>query len=208
MNGDYIDDAILVERFQAGDKDAFTEIDNRYRPRLLSFLNSRLHSPEVADELTQETLTRVFTTLSDLRDGQLLSQWIYRIAYNIFVDYLRRKRSPVEQALSYNEGVSDNPTADPIKEPSLFSGEERRPNGNLFAFPLPDADVERQEEKENVWRVAKKYLKPLEFRILWAKYVEELSDEELALAVNKKPGAVRVSLTRIRKKLFRRIKHI
>ena len=206
MNGDYIDDAILVERFQAGDQNAFTEIDNRYRPRLFRFLNIRLHSPDVADELTQETLTRAFATLSNIRDGNLLAIWIYRIAYNIFVDYLRKKRSPVEQALSYNDGVSDNPASDSVKEPSLFSGEERRPNGGVFAFPLPDVNAERHEERENVWRIAKENLKPLEFRILWAKYVEELSDDEIAILVNKNPGAVRVALTRIRKKLFRRIK--
>lgn len=73
MSASFKDDASLVKRFQSGDSEAFDEIDRRYRARIVNFLLQRLHSEELAEEITQETLVRALIALPDLSDGSFFA---------------------------------------------------------------------------------------------------------------------------------------
>lgn len=207
MSSSFRDDASLVRRFQAGDNEAFNEIDSRYRARLVRFLFRRSHSQELAEELAQETLTRALAALPSLRDGSYLGQWLYRIAYTKLVDYLRRNKPSNLNVISYDEkleGVGDGQTTSDF----VFTGAERRPTGIPFENGLPEEPIVRSDEHRNVWRVAKNILSVEEFQMLWMKYVDGFSDEHIALELNRRPGTVRVILSRIRKKILRRLRDV
>lgn len=198
-----IDDAVLVKRFQEGDRNAFDEIDQRYRSRICRFLFLRLKSQELAEELTQETFVRALNKLYRLQHGRFLSPWLYRIAYNCFIDWTRHNRSELAHPVSYDDWGSGG-DADENCNSNVFSGNERRLNGHNIIEPSPDTLAERKEERDNLWRIALDILTDDEYRILWMRYAEELSEEEIAYNVGKRIGTVRVSLSRIRKKLLKR----
>jgi len=60
--------------------------------RLRAFLRRRVRDDATADDLTQETLLKVFRSRATLRDGQRLEAWLYRIARTTLVDFYRRQR--------------------------------------------------------------------------------------------------------------------
>lgn len=207
MSASFKDDASLVKRFQSGDSEAFDEIDRRYRARIVSFLLQRLHSEELAEEITQETLVRALIALPDLSDGSFLPQWLYRIAYNRLVDYSRRNKLPLWKAVSYDVDTNGQGEGD-AAETCFFNGKEKRLNGVSFENRTPEEQVIRAEENKNIWRVAKEILSHEEFQMLWMKYVDESSDEQVASKFNRRIGTVRVILSRVRKKLAKHLRII
>ena len=60
--------------------------------KLRGFLRRRVRDDATADDLTQETLLKVFRSRAALRDGQRLEAWLYRIARTTLIDYYRRNR--------------------------------------------------------------------------------------------------------------------
>jgi len=64
-------------------------------PRLRAFLRRRVGDDATADDLTQETLLKVYRSREALRDGTRLEAWLYRVARSTLVDFYRR-RKPVE----------------------------------------------------------------------------------------------------------------
>src|SRR5205085_10628314 len=83
-----------------------------YRSGIYSFLRRKGFSAEEADDLTQETLIRAYLHLSGFR-GLSMGAWLYRIAANVSIDYLRKQRLatvPLETLALAGESRED-PTA-------------------------------------------------------------------------------------------------
>lgn len=192
-------DERLVERFQTGERAAFDEIARRYRPRLLRFLRLRTRSVDDAEDLTQETMAKAFASLCDLKRGAFLAGWLRRTAFRTLVDSTRRRRLDV---VSFDENGGDSSSEDGGNSVFATRTPPRRPRGTAFSASEPEASVVRADDAENVWRVAREILTPKEFKTLWLRYVDELSDVEVAVALGVAPGATRVALTRARQKLI------
>ncbi|HHQ48096.1 MAG TPA: sigma-70 family RNA polymerase sigma factor [Acidobacteria bacterium] len=77
-----------------GDGEAFGLLVHRYQRRITGFLAQIVGDLEVARELTQETFLRVWNALDRFDDTYRFSTWIFRIAHNLGVDHLRRRRVP------------------------------------------------------------------------------------------------------------------
>ncbi len=196
-----VPDLTLVAEFQRGNSAAFSEIDRRFRPRLLRFLTLRVSAPELAEELTQETLVRAFTSLPTLRDGVFLAGWLKRIAYNVYIDRLRRKAKEKTNVV-YDESNREEDREERGRSLlSVSSGKLLRPSGELFFRDLKLRDFEVQDECANLWRVARDNLTPVEFQVLWLRYEDELDDKEIAKSLGKSNGSVRTALSRARSKL-------
>lgn len=63
-----------------------------FSAKLRAFIRRRVRDDATADDLTQETLLKVFRSREALRDGQRLEAWLYRIARTTLVDHYRRTR--------------------------------------------------------------------------------------------------------------------
>ncbi|KUO71420.1 MAG: hypothetical protein APF77_13475 [Clostridia bacterium BRH_c25] len=86
----------LVRHFKNGDTDAFDVIYISYYKPVYYYINKLVNDKALADDLTQETLIKVLAGLKDADEEKKLSPWIYRIAHNTCVDYLRKNRVSFE----------------------------------------------------------------------------------------------------------------
>lgn len=88
-----VTDEELVRSSVAGDTKAFTELLKRYQDSVYSLLYNLSQKAELADDLTQQTLIKVWKSLPQFEQRSSFSTWVYRIAHNVFYDF-KRKRQP------------------------------------------------------------------------------------------------------------------
>src|SRR5712672_4610069 len=93
------DDRALIERAQAGDREAFEALVHRYDRDVLRIALNILHRPEDARDVYQESFLKIYKNLHRFRFECSFYTWIYRIVTNVCLDQLRRRSSrPEDQA--------------------------------------------------------------------------------------------------------------
>lgn len=85
------DDDQLMIALQAGDQRAFEEIVDRYQGPLIGFFFRNTHDRQSSEDLTQETLLRVYNQSWDYLPLGRFRGWMYRIARNLLIDSVRRQ---------------------------------------------------------------------------------------------------------------------
>lgn len=167
------EDGQLVMMVRSGRRDAFDELDRRYRDRICRYLMRHVNALGHAEELAQQTLIRAFEMINQLRQGDRLGPWLYRIAYRLMIDDVRKNRrhAPLE-----NDLVDDvRSTVD---------------------------DLIAEEEKFEIWQVARKTLSQDEFAAIELRYVENFNIAEIAKIMSRSQVSVRVLLHRARNRLL------
>lgn len=114
------DDALMT-RVQTGDQEAFTALVERYKDRVLNFVYRMVGQYQTAEDLAQETFVRVYTRRDSYRPGSTFSVWLYTIARNLTLNYIRdmgRRATvwPDRAAEEYEGLVGDADAADPLEE--------------------------------------------------------------------------------------------
>ncbi len=98
---DYIvaDDRRLVELALDGDDRAFEYLFNRYREAIHRLFVQRLGNTDDADDLLQETFIKVYINLLRYSCDYTFGQWVYTIARNTFIDFVRRRQDdlPIDE---------------------------------------------------------------------------------------------------------------
>ncbi len=174
-------DAELIERILAGERDLYAVIVGRYQEMLYRFAFGMLHDPDVAADLVQDSFVKAYTSLSQCRDRQHFSAWIFRIVRNRCTDYLRapsRKQVSLETDSPYLY-ERDTPESD------YESGELRRAVAQALAT-LPEAQREA----------------------FLLKHVEELSYEEMAEMLGVGVSALKMRVMRAREALQQLLRDI
>jgi RNA polymerase sigma-70 factor (ECF subfamily) len=85
-------DERLVEISLDGDEDAYGILVRRYQRRLTAFLSQLVGDLELARELSQEAFVRAWSALDRFDPRYRFSTWLFRIAHNLGIDQLRRRR--------------------------------------------------------------------------------------------------------------------
>ena len=108
------DDPRFVRRCLRGDEQAFAEIVDRYKVMVYSIVARVVQDSEVAEDLAQEVFLRVYRGLRSFRGKSKLSTWIYKIAYRVCLEELKRphRRHPITSL----DGVSDDAEREPTRE--------------------------------------------------------------------------------------------
>ncbi len=121
-------DALLIQRFNAGDETAFVEMMRKYNARIYGLAHNLLRNRADAEEIAQDTFIRAHRNLAKFRGDCSLATWLYRIALNLsrnrYWYFFRRRRQDsisLEGAIS---GESDatfanfipDITPDPVRE--------------------------------------------------------------------------------------------
>ncbi len=92
MPEEKLSDHALIEKVRAGDEDAFGDLMSRYRGQITNYLYRFLNDYEEAVDLAQETFVRVYFALDRYHTGYAFSTYIYRIATNLAISEIRRRK--------------------------------------------------------------------------------------------------------------------
>lgn len=180
-------DELLLKQFKEGDPLAFRELVARYTAPLYNLTYRFLRDPMEAENVTQETFLRLVSALERVRLDAPLKPYLFRIATNLCRDWARKKR------------------------PALFSDWEH-PNDSAEETLTEDAPAlwEHLENAELAARVntALNDLPAPYHAALVLRYVEDLSYEEIAQALNLPLNTVRTHLRRAKQKLRARLEEI
>jgi RNA polymerase sigma-70 factor (ECF subfamily) len=87
---------VLVQRAQAGDRDALSALVQSQQTYVYSIAMSLMHNPADAADMTQEAFVRLLRSLGTYRGETKFTTWLYRLVTNICLDGLRRRGRPVE----------------------------------------------------------------------------------------------------------------
>jgi RNA polymerase sigma-70 factor (ECF subfamily) len=102
------EDQALIDRYLAGDSDAFAMLVRRHEGRVYGLCLRVLGNPDDAADAAQDALVMVARKLGSFRGDARFSTWLHRVAMNVCYDHLRAaKRRPVVRRL-----VDDGPTPD------------------------------------------------------------------------------------------------
>ena len=97
-----MDDNILVHRVVAeNDHKAFAELMDKYQKMVVTTCRGFVASYTEAEDLAQEVFIELFESLANFRNESKLSTWLYRIAVNKSLNYLRKKRREAS-VISFN----------------------------------------------------------------------------------------------------------
>jgi len=179
-------DEELIARFQDGDEQAYVELVNRYRDRLMTFVYRFVNDMEKAEDIVQDTMMKLFTHRHFYRNIAKFSTWIYTIAGNLAKTELRRKKRHKVTNLSQ------------------MGFEERE-------YQLPSVEPETGETAQG--HFAEKQIQkaiqelPLHFRtVVILRDIQELSYEEISKIVDVPLGTVKSRINRARLQLQQALK--
>ena len=98
INFSKLDEAQLVSYFHKPiyTEDAFRELLHRYQSKIYAYVRNMVISREDADDITQLIFIKVWQNLNSFRGESKLNTWIYRIASNETISFLRKKRPEID----------------------------------------------------------------------------------------------------------------
>lgn len=85
-------DAELVARYAAGDQSAARALTERHAPRVFALARRMLGEAAEAEDVAQETMLRLWRIAPDWEDRAAVGTWLYRVASNLCIDRLRKRR--------------------------------------------------------------------------------------------------------------------
>lgn len=93
---------ILLTKARNGDVQAFEELTSSYYTKAYNICYRMLNNTEDASEQAQETFIKAFKYIKDFKGDCSVSTWIYRIATNVCLDYLRKIKNKKDISLEQN----------------------------------------------------------------------------------------------------------
>ena len=133
MPEEKLSDHALIEATKAGDEAAFAEIMARYRNPITNYIYRFLNDYEEAVDLAQETFVRVYFAIDRYHTQFAFSTYIYRIATNLAISEIRRrKRRKLLSLTGLFQGEDDQavefqpPDKRPLPDAELIDGERDR----------------------------------------------------------------------------------
>ena len=160
--------AALVQRAQAGDREAVSELVQSQQTYVYSIAMSLMHNPADAADMTQEAFIRLLRSLGTYRGETKFTTWLYRLVTNICLDGLRRRGRPVESLDEQGSGQ----TGDGAQTPGERLADSDR-------WTQPEERLELRESATEV-REALASLPATQRLALTLHYFEDLRYEDIA----------------------------
>jgi RNA polymerase sigma factor (sigma-70 family) len=182
------DDFQLVQAAISGDQKAYATLMNRYRQSVYHAMFKMVNNRDDAEDLTIEAFGKAFSKLPSYAPHYAFSTWLFRIAINNCIDYIRKKRL---KTFSMDDTIKADSDAQ-------FSQ-------NLSNYE-PDAEQIMMHEQKIahvrslVENLSTKYRSMIELR-----YYDELSYEEIAQEMKLPLGTVKAQLFRAKEILYQQL---
>jgi RNA polymerase sigma-70 factor (ECF subfamily) len=157
------DEESLVRRAQKHDQEAFAQLYEEYFDKIYRYITLRMGNETEAEDLTQQVFLNTLRSISSFRwKGIPFSAWLFRIAHNQVVDYLRKRKR----------------TAVPLDESLASSGDN------------PQLVAEHKLDIEQILS-ATKQLTQAQREVISLRFASELSIAQVAEVMGKSEGAVK-----------------
>lgn len=181
-----LEDFDLIDRaVDQKDQQAYAALMKRYKKAVYFMILKMIRDADDAEDLTMEAFAKAFKNLHKFKKDYTFSTWLFRIATNNTIDFIRKKKL---KTMSLNTTLSDD-------------------GGNSVTIDVEDDENNPQDEfirsqriemvRVFVDKLPAKYRKLVELR-----YFQELSYDEIAKELDKPLGTVKAQLHRSRELLF------
>ncbi|HEX2202498.1 MAG TPA: sigma-70 family RNA polymerase sigma factor [Longimicrobium sp.] len=193
MNATALSDHELVERARKGSEKAYRELLGRYQRPVFSLVYRMVRDREQAEDLAQETFVRVFNNIERYDPAYKFSSWIFKIATNLTIDWMRRKEVPTVSL----DGSRFATTSDEI-EASTITVESRDENPEELL-------VSKELGSEIELAIGK--LRPEYRQAIVLRHIEDRPYEEIAQIMALPLGTVKTYIHRGRNELREMLAH-
>ncbi|KOF03733.1 RNA polymerase sigma (SigW) subunit [Roseivirga ehrenbergii] len=171
------------------DQQAFAELLQRYRKPVYHMILKMIRNVDDAEDLTIEAFAKAFKNLHKFKKDFTFSTWLFRIATNNTIDFIRKKRL---DTMSLNTSFSDD-------------------NGESVNIDVQDKNLNPQEEAIKAQKIELVQLfvtkLPAKYqRLVKLRYFDELSYDEIAKELNAPLGTVKAQLHRARELMYDLVK--
>lgn len=178
----------IIQEILGGNINLFELLQNKYKKPLTLLISRMIRNNEDVRDIVQETFIRAYNNLRYYRKEYSFHSWLFKIASNLCIDYLRKRRL---QTIS-------------IEQPYPTNEEEKH-----FDYPDKEADIYQKlitEEQSQVLHQAIEMLPEHYRQIIKLRHFEELDYQEIANRLNLPLGTVKAQLFRARKALLEILK--
>lgn len=173
-----------------GDQKAYADLMNTYREPIYYMLLKMTNSAVDADDLTLEAFGKAFKSLEQYTPDYAFSTWLFRIATNNCIDFIRKKRAKT------------------VSMDNLYTNIDGEEVGiNVASETLDPEEKIIEKQKILLMREVVSRLKPHYRRLVELRYFDELSYEEIAAELDVPLGTVKAKLFRAREFLYNIIKN-
>lgn len=175
---------LVKQILESGNRAAYSQLMDEYFEKVYSRMLKMTGQPSDAEDLTMEAFNKAFSKLDQYTPDFAFSTWLYRIAKNNCIDYLRRYKKENDNVLNQQDagiGMVAHELANQLPSPEQLM-------------------INRQET--SLLREIVDTLHPKYKDIVIDHYFNELSCEEIATKLNLPEGTVKVRLFRARELLY------
>ena len=181
---------LVVKATKNNDQQAFSDLMDRYKDSIYFMLLKMVNNKDDAEDLTIEAFGKAFNSLKQYTPNYAFSTWLFKIASNNCIDFLRKKKKKI---MSIDNSIENK-------------------DGDEIAIELKsDARTPEQEtirdQKIEVMRTYVKKLKPRYETLVEMRYFKEMSYEEISTELGLPLGTVKAQLFRAREFLYNLMKH-
>jgi RNA polymerase sigma-70 factor (ECF subfamily) len=172
----------LVQKAIAGDQKAYAELLDRYRDAIYFMLLKMVNNASDAEDLTIEAFGKAFKNLQQYTPNYAFSTWLFKIATNNCIDFIRRRRAnlvSIDHGNDEREGMHVN-----------IQDDKPDPEENII-----------NEQKIKMMREVVARLKPRYRKLIELRYFNEFSYEEISEELELPIGTVKAQLFRARELL-------
>ena len=181
----------LVQRARkTGDQKAYAELMGRYKDTIFFMLLKMVKSKDDADDLTIEAFGKAFRNLAQYTPDFAFSTWLFKIATNNCIDFIRRRKEAVSLDKTYETAEGNEISFEPKSD--LLNPEEKTIKKQKIE--LMQAVVEKLQPRYRI--------------LVELRYFQEKSYEEIAQELNLPIGTVKAQLFRARELLYHSLRHM
>ncbi len=181
-------DYILVQKATKGDQMAYSELMERYRDAIYFMLLKMVNNSSDAEDLTIEAFGKAFKNLEQYAPNYAFSTWLFKIATNNCIDFIRKKKANTV-SLDQTDEESDRAPTD------------------IMASILDPEESMIKDQKLKIMRNIVSKLKPRYRKLIELRYFKEYSYEEISEELELPIGTVKAQLFRARELLFNILRH-
>ncbi len=182
------EDSKLIHAAIKGDQEAYKRLMKKYHTSLSHLIYKLVHDREEIEDLTQEAFIKAFASLKNFNEEYAFSTWLFKIATNNAIDYLRKKKLA---AFSINKPLESEESD--------------------YMFELPDSTYE--PDKDIIQRQRSEFINeainslPEKYRkVILLRHKEERDYSEIAKMLKLPIGTVKAHIFRARELLYKKLR--